>query len=219
MNSTVIENRNIRHLPTEAEVPYFKNVYDTKERFCSYWHQIDEVLKIRPDNVLEIGIGNGFVSHYLKCRGIKIASMDITTELAPLVVGAVEKIPFAPESFDVILCCEVLKHLPYSSFVPSVKNLTETARRSLILSSTPHVSTVYRVHLELPRMKKIKTMFHHPFPRPVPHTYDGEHHWEIGKKSYSLKRIMEDFELCGLDIIVTYRVFEFPYHRFFILKK
>ena len=218
MNSKFKENKIIRHLTSEAEVPYFKIVYDTKERFCSYWHQIDEVLKIRPDNVLEIGIGNGFVSHYLKGRGIKIASMDIITELAPLVVGAVEKIPFAPESFDVILCCEVLEHLPYSNFVPSVKNLAETARRFLILS-LPDVSTVYRVHFELPRMKKIKTMFHHPYPRPVPHTFDGEHHWEIGKKSYSLKRIIADFTLCGLDIIETYRVFEFPYHRFFILKK
>jgi predicted SAM-dependent methyltransferase len=218
LDSAVIENKSIRHLPPETEVPYFKNMYDTKERFCSYWHQIDEVLKIRPDNLLEIGIGNGFVSHYLKGKGIKIVSMDILAELAPLVVGAVEKIPFAKESFDSILCCEVLEHLPYSSFVPSVKNLAEAARRFIILS-LPDVSTVYRVHLELPRMKKIKTMFHHPYPRPVPHTYDGEHHWEIGKKSYSLKRIMADFTLCGLDIIETYRVFEFPYHRFFILKK
>jgi predicted SAM-dependent methyltransferase len=175
-------------------------------------------LKIRPENLLEIGIGNGFVSHYLKGKGIKIASMDIIAGLAPLLVGSVEKIPFAPGSFDTILCCEVLEHLPYSSFGPAVKNMAETARRFLILS-LPDVSTVYRVHLELPRMKKIKAMFHHPFPRPIPHTYDGEHNWEIGKKSYSLKRIMEDIVFCGLKIIETYRVFEFPYHRFFILTK
>ena len=41
----------------------------------------------------------------------------------------------------------------------------------------------------------------------------------IGKTGYSLKRIMNDIENSGFHILKTYRVFEWYYHRFFILKK
>jgi len=41
---------------------YFNEKYDSKSRFISYWHQIYEIVRLRPKNVLEIGIGNGFVS-------------------------------------------------------------------------------------------------------------------------------------------------------------
>ena len=40
---------------------YFNKSYDTKERFISYWRQINEIIKLGPNRVLEIGIGNGFV--------------------------------------------------------------------------------------------------------------------------------------------------------------
>lgn len=213
-----MRDRKTKNNPFEIENPYVKNDYDTKKRFCSYWHQIDEVLKVKPDNLLEIGIGNGFVSNYLKGSGIKITSMDILAELAPQVVGTVEEIPFRCGSFDTVLCCEVLEHLPYSLFRRSIVNMVATARRFLILS-LPDVSTIYRVHLDLPRMQEIRWMFHHPFPRPVAHVDDGEHKWEIGKKRYPLKRIMEDIASCGVEVLETFRVFEYPYHRFFIVTK
>ena len=44
---------------------YFNESYNSKERFISYWHQINEIIKLKPKKVLEIGIGNGFVSKYL----------------------------------------------------------------------------------------------------------------------------------------------------------
>jgi len=49
--------------------------------------------------------------------------------------------------------------------------------------------------------------------------YDGEHYWEIGKAGYPLQRIINDIRKTGFNIKKTYRIFEWPYHRFFILKK
>ena len=40
--------------------------YDYLIRWISYWHQINEVLKLRPKTVLEIGIGNKTVRDCLK---------------------------------------------------------------------------------------------------------------------------------------------------------
>ena len=45
---------------------FFTESYDSKGRFSSYWHQIHEIIRLRPKRVLEIGIGNVFVSKYLK---------------------------------------------------------------------------------------------------------------------------------------------------------
>jgi len=49
--------------------------------------------------------------------------------------------------------------------------------------------------------------------------FDDQHYWEIGKAGYRLGKITKDIERAGFDIIKTYRIFEHPYHRFFILEK
>ena len=61
---------------TQVEPDHYYKNYDTKERFCSYWHQIQEILSLNPKNTLEIGIGNGFVSKYLKQRGFNVITLN-----------------------------------------------------------------------------------------------------------------------------------------------
>jgi ubiquinone/menaquinone biosynthesis C-methylase UbiE len=192
--------------------------YDTKERFCSYWHQIAEVIQLNPQNILEVGIGNTFVTNYLKGKNLEITTLDIEYALNPLVVGSVLAIPFSGGSFDVVICYEVLEHLPYSDFKLALKELARVSQQYVIIS-LPDVTTVYRINIELPRMKPIKKLFPHPLPRAAAHTYDGYHYWEIGKKDYPLKKIKHDIEYSSLRILKSYRVFEFYYHRFFLLEK
>lgn len=55
----------------QVEPDHYYDNYDWKGRFCSYWHQINEIIELGPNRVLEIGIGNGFVSKYLKDRKYK----------------------------------------------------------------------------------------------------------------------------------------------------
>jgi hypothetical protein len=42
---------------------------------------------------------------------------------------------------------------------------------------------------------------------------------EIGKAGCPLRQIMGDIQRRGFKVERTYRIFENPYHRFFILKK
>lgn len=51
------------------------------------------------------------------------------------------------------------------------------------------------------------------------HKFDGEHYWEIGKAGYPLTKIINDIQRAGFKIEKNNRIFEFPYHMFFILKK
>lgn len=197
---------------------YFTESYDFKERFISYWHQINEVILLRTSNILEIGVGNGFVSNYLKGRGLKVTTLDINDELNPNVVGDVLTIPFIDKLFNIVTCYEVLEHLPYKNFSEALREIHRVSLKYVILS-LPDVTTVYRFNIELPRIKPIKKLIPHPFPRPASHEFDGQHCWEIGKKGYPFNDIVIDIKRTGFKIIKTYRVFEFYYHRFFLLEK
>jgi ubiquinone/menaquinone biosynthesis C-methylase UbiE len=197
---------------------YKRHSYDTKERFCSYWHQIAEVLSLNATQVLEIGVGNAFASNYLKDKGLDVTTLDIEHTLNPLVVASVLAIPFPKDSFEVVTCYEVLEHLPYKDFNPALKELARVSQRYVIIS-LPDVTTTYRINIELPRIKPIKKLVSHPFPRPANHTFDGYHYWEIGKKQYPFAKIQKDIKLSSLKILKSYRVFEFYYHRFFLLEK
>ena len=192
--------------------------YDTKERFISYWHQIHEIISLEPKKVLEVGIGNGFLTRYLREKGWDVTTLDIVSELRPDVAGSVLSLPFGDTAFDVVTCFEVLEHLPYDDFTKALEELRRVSRRHLILSVPDHTA-VYRVNIELPRMKPIKRLVPHPFPKPPPHEFDGEHYWIIGKSNYPLEKISHDIERTGFKIVETYRVFEFYGHRFFSLEK
>lgn len=197
---------------------YYKITYDTKERFCSYWHQVHEVLLLNPSEVLEIGIGNGFVSRYLRDRRINVTTLDIDKELKPDVVGSVLDIPFPDASFQVVMCCEVLEHLPYDNVSRALSEISRVSKQYIVLS-IPDANRVYRLFLHIPKIGIIKKLIPFPQIRKPIHRFDGEHYWEIGKAGYPLKRIISDIERQGMEIIKTYRVFESPYHRFFIMRK
>jgi len=177
-----------------------------------------KVLRRGTAKILEIGVGNGFTSKYLKERNLNVITFDVEAGLSPDAVGSVLKLPFVSESFDVVVCCEVLEHLPYSEFSKALKEIHRVSRKHVVLS-LPDVTTVYRINVELPRIRPIKKLIPHPFHRPVQQAFDGEHYWEIGKTGYPLERIEFDIRQAGLNIIKTYRVFEFYYHRFFALEK
>lgn len=198
--------------------PYFNIAYDSKERFCSYWHQINEIFELAPSKLLEVGIGNGFVSKYLRKKGANIVTLDIVYDLMPDVVGTILEIPFKENSFEVVACFEVLEHLPYRQFKCALKKLAQVSNKYLIIS-LPDVTPVYRLNIELPKIKPIKKLIKHPFPRPAKHILDDSHHWEIGHRGYPLKRIKTDIMTSDFEIIKTYRTFDFYYHRFFLLKK
>jgi len=197
---------------------YYDIDYDTKQRFCSYWHQIHEILLLKQNEVLEIGVGNRFVSNYLRERGINIVTLDIDKELKPDVVGSVLDIPFRDNSFQIVACYELLEHLPYEYVAKALSEISRVSKQYVILS-LPDVNRVYRIYIYIPKIGEIKRLLPLPRIRKPIHKFDGQHYWEIGKAGYSLKRVVGDMQKEGLQLERTYRVFEHPYHRFFILRK
>ena len=139
---------------------YQDRSYDTRERFLSYWHQADEVRQRQPSNMLEVGIGNGFLHRYLRSRGIDVHTLDIDERLGPDTVGSVLDLPFEQGSFDLVCCFETLEHLPWESFEPALRELRRVGRRWVLLSLpdiTPYmrIDVMYKTPL---REKKVRRL-------------------------------------------------------------
>lgn len=197
---------------------YYEVDYDTKGRFCSYWHQIDELVSFKPDNILEIGVGNSLVCNYLKQRGFKVTTLDIDERLNPDKVGSVLTIPFSEGSFEVVACYEVLEHLPFEDFSKALKEIYRVSRLHAVLS-LPDSTRAYRLDVQIPKIGEFKMLVPFPWLKAPAHRFDGQHFWEIGKAGYSLRKVIDEIRRTGFEIKKTYRVFEMPYHRFFILDK
>lgn len=203
----------------KVQVPakqYWSSGYNSKERFYSYWNQIEEIMALRPEKVLEIGIGSGFLSRYLKERNIAVTGLDFDENLHPDVVGSVLEIPFPDNTFDVVACFEVLEHLPFEKFTVGLSEILRVSKKHAVIS-VPEVSKIMRLSLQISRIQ-IKKIIPLPYPKEQ-HVFDGEHYWEIGKAGYSLVRILDEVRKSGCAIEKTFRPFESPYNRFLVLKK
>ena len=189
--------------------------YDYKDRWISYWHQIDEVLKLNPKTVLEIGIGNKTVSDYFKKQGLEVKTLDINKNLNPDFVADVLNMPLDNNSFDAILCAEILEHLPFDNFEKALLELKRVSRKYLVLS-LPHFGPPIKFSFKIPFIKEIKIAFKITFPKK--HEFHGEHYWEIGKKNYSSGKIRKIIKK-HFRIEKEFIPFENQYHHFYILKK
>lgn len=197
-------------------IDYSSSNYDDEKRWMSYFYQVKEVLSFKPENVLIIGKGNGLVAEYLKMQGVRTIALDIDKSLNPDVAASVLNMPFADKEFNVVLCAQVLEHLPYEDFPKALLEIKRVVRSSVVIS-LPHFGPAIKFCLKLPLFPPTKFMIKLPYPKR--HVFKGEHHWEIGKKGYPERKIKFAMENAGFTIDKDYIVFENPLHHFFILKK
>ena len=174
-------------------------------------------MKSKPIKVLEIGIGNGFVSDYLKKRGINITTCDIDQKLNPDIVASVLNLPFEDEQFDVVACYEVLEHIPYDRVSLAISELARVSKKRVIIS-IPNISKAFPFSIYIPKIGRIYFFISVPLLMKK-HYFDGEHYWELGKRSYLPKNFIKLLNKDGLIIENNYRVFELPYHHFFVCTK
>jgi ubiquinone/menaquinone biosynthesis C-methylase UbiE len=193
--------------------------YDSPERLYSYGRQIEIILEIKPQHVLEIGIGNGFVSRYLRDCGVRVTTLDLDAKLKPSVYGSVIDLPFAGNCFDTISCCEVLEHLPYEIVPHALAELARVAAKQIVLS-VPDVSPYFQWKYDLSVLGQsygLRSLQFWSWGKQ--HTFDGEHYWELGKRGHSLRNFISALQSAGLAAYSWQRAVGNPYHRFFVTTK
>ena len=191
--------------------------YMNKGRWASVWHQLDEVIRLEPANVLEIGPGPGVFKQVAGLFGLTVETLDLDPDLKPDHVGSATAMPFADASYDVVCAFQMLEHLPYKTALQAFAEMVRVSRQHVVIS-LPDARPVWQYRYHVPKFGTRSLLFPRPILKQPEHVFDGEHHWEINKKGYDLAWVIKDFgRLCHLTR--TYRVFENPYHRFFVFQQ
>jgi 2-polyprenyl-3-methyl-5-hydroxy-6-metoxy-1,4-benzoquinol methylase len=119
---------------------------------------IADLLPSQVSRSLEVGCGTGSTSGWIKQKyGAYVAGVELCEDAAHeaersmdlVLIGDVEKmpLPFSPESFDLILCLDVLEHLadPWSSVTRLVSFMKPGASFITSLPNIQHYSTFFNL--------------------------------------------------------------------------
>lgn len=108
---------------------------------------LKEATKLRPRSILDVGCGEGFILEKLRESkiGEELVGIDFSKDaiqigkgLHPklsLKVGSIYDIPFKPNSFDLVICSEVLEHLENPE--KALLELERVTKKNCIIS-VPH---------------------------------------------------------------------------------
>lgn len=172
--------------------------YNNKYTWMNYWYQTEAVFRTEPSSVLEIGPGNQTVTDVLRKAGIAITTVDVDPELHPDVVASVVELPFLDNSFDTVLCSEVLEHLPYDQFTIALTELRRVSKKHLILG-LPNAGAVLEFSMKLPLLQRLNLFTKIPFFWKS-HVFKSGHYWETGKKGFSKRKILNSIKSVGFRV-------------------
>lgn len=199
----------------------FKTYVDLP-RWNSYYYQISEATKSSGKDVLYIGAGDGIVVDVLKKFGKDVKTLDFATDLNPDYVGSVTDIESVlgkdKNKFDVIVCSQVLEHIPFDMFEPTIRQLADCVNDRLVLSLP---NSNWWVKIRLPIFGefaiRIKRIMRRPYT--IDSYGNGEHYWEIDARGCpsrkDIKKIVEKY----FKLEKMFVPFNNTYHVFYILKK
>lgn len=149
-------------------------------RYASDFYRVQRIIDSVPNNayVLDVGCNTGTISLRLQQKGCFVKGIDLVPELVEKAKkngvfaeqGTAEDLSrFSHESFDVVVCTEVLEHL-YDP-LPAVREAHRVLKKGgSYLVSIPHPHSIMAdklgdFHQTNYGVEEIDTIFHNVFPR------------------------------------------------------
>ena len=195
---------------------YEFGTYMTKHRWVSVWHQLDEVIKLDPERVLEVGPGPGLFKAAAGALGVHVETLDLDPELRPDHVASVFEMPFEDGTFDVVCAFQMLEHLPFEQSLEAFREMVRVAGKAVVIS-LPDAAIRWPYSIYLPKVGIVQFSIPRPRLRASLHEFDGEHYWEINKQGYPVTKVIQELSsVAAVSLSRTFRVPENLYHRFFV---
>lgn len=185
---------------------------ESQQHWIYYWHQANLVWKEVPKSskLLEIGVGTGFLSNYLKGQGWSVKTLDIDEGKNPDIIGDASTYEFDKVRPDAVLAFEIFEHLPFPLFARTVENIGKSTAQSVIFSIPWAARPIFSLSIKLPKIKE--KHFSVLLRRNI--VTESNHHWELhsnpkgneavakgGRKgTVSLSAVKSVFESSGFDV-------------------
>jgi hypothetical protein len=216
-------------LPRDIPGAYYEfDRYVTKHRMLTFYHQIREILNLKPLHVLEVGIGPRVVSGTLREIGVPLTTMDVNPDLTPDIVGSVTDASslLRGRMFDVVLCARVLHHLDFAMFEDTIAELARICERYVVLTLPVDELRLYwlcRVTAGQWRSVTVKVplFVKRTLQRILPGRGDERYRelWKIdSRRETSLENVVAILQR-HFDIVQNYAIPEDRSHRLLVLRK
>ena len=220
----------------------------TYVRLQSHLMQIYLTMKLKAEDVLEVGKGYEFVSAVLDLY-CNLTTIDIRERFNPDLLMDISNLEHLDtlknDAYDLILICEVLEHISYEKIEGILKILKNKTKKYLIIS-VPNQNIYFNVDFSgfrMGRLGRLLEKFFYLFSirmdnviskldykiRGKRKKFGNEvgfginpsptpHLWELGRDKYSVKLFRQLLEKHFV-IINEERIRKNPHHHFFVLKK
>jgi hypothetical protein len=199
---------------------YYTAEYFSHAQFISFSEQMRLVHSLNRKDILEIGIGNGIVADFLRKAGLNVTTFDINPNLSPDVVGSVTDLIdiFQHRKFDLILCAEVLEHMPFERFEQAIDNIAETTNEYAILTLPRCQKVIFDIqfNIKIPKLPYIEKGLFLSIPNSNINT---EHHWELNSSKETKLKEINTILKKNFTILDSSKFSFRSYHHYFILKK
>jgi hypothetical protein len=179
--------------------------YYNEKRIGQQWFQVHLLEDLPVRRVLEVGPHLGLVTALLDNAGYSVATLDqgprefSRPTCEHIEANLLDLTPDKIRSFDLILCCETLEHLPWEK-VGNVLRCFRDSGAQYLITSVPYEGLqlrilidwnlyIFRQSFAFRKGRSLRTFR----PRPLG---DG-HYWEVGYRGFSLKAWEEQLERAG----------------------
>lgn len=184
-----------------------------------YWHQAKLVEQYfdKTSKILEIGIGTGFLSNYLRSKGRIINTLDIDPDKKPDICAEASGFNYTSLKLDVVLAFEVFEHIPIPLLTQLLNQLYVGQVPNLLFSVPWNDTKFLDFNCKLPRLPQFKLTPQIPkFKISTP-----AHFWELSlfnkeqgeKKLITEKKLKEILTLSGYECTRLTRVDNIQFYR------
>lgn len=195
---------------------YFSDSYFSIPQLCSLSHQLNFIHSMKPESAIEIGVGNGFVSTFLKRAGVPVTTADINPALDPDICAPLSEVArHIDQTTDVVICCEVLEHMPLEELDENLDYLKGLGQRLFLTLPNSYRSWGFSGLTYLPKVgvKLFDLNFDIPWKRTIK---DGPHFWEVGYSRECSRKSIANRLSQRYKIVRSGRFTMNPYHIWFI---
>ncbi len=211
---------------TQVDNTHYKfQTYSSERRFISYYHQVKNVFRfIELDGarrILVIGKGDGVVPKILEAYSelfgldLVIDTFDFAADLNPTYVGDIVEInTIVQEKYDVVVCCQMLEHIPFAQALDAMKHIRNITKFAVI--SLPYKAFTIRGSLKVPVLPEFDFCIKIPIIRKKG-MVDERHYWELGC-SISVSDYKQKLEEVGYTVVDSYILKKHGNHYFLVLK-